>query len=545
VDLTPLLALNQLRELNCSGCSLCDAMPELWALPALQKVVLYEATLPGVPAEVLSPNDYTSCLKNLRAHFADLCEDGIELTDVKLMYLGTGRVGKTQIARRLRGKDYNDSVASTHGVIVSTAPLSMPPDDIATLKIWDFGGQDIYHGTHALFLKTRAVFLLAWEPGAESVQYHEHDGFTFRNEPLGYWLAYVRHFSGEDAPVLIAQTQCDRPEQEVLHPPLPEEALNAFPYKKVLHYSAKENRGRAALDEALVDAVRWLRKRQGVALIGKGRAAVKDKLEKLYARGKRLITQAEYLKLCEKAGNISSPPALLDYLHNTGEVFYREGLFGDRIILDQSWALNAVYAVFDRDSKAFKNIERAGGRFRRSELAEWVWKQFGEDEQKLFISFMEQCDICFTHRKGDDRIEAEYIAPDLLPPRDDPVITAQLRDKWSDGPCNAEATLEYELLPPGLMRSLIAKVGAEAGLAAEYWRDGFYFYDEETSSRALVEQSLSSEWAGEIHVQTRDGQAEALLQRVLEFIDDRHDALGAQASDRCVTAHKPDSEMRA
>jgi hypothetical protein len=32
---------------------------------------------------------------------------------------------------------------------------------------------------------------------------------------------------------------------------LGDDALNAFPFKKVLHYSAKENRGRAALEEAL------------------------------------------------------------------------------------------------------------------------------------------------------------------------------------------------------------------------------------------------------------------------------------------------------
>ncbi|MEJ2229096.1 MAG: hypothetical protein P8Y67_12870 [Alphaproteobacteria bacterium] len=61
------------------------------------------------------------------------------------------------------------------------------------------GGQDIYYGMHALFLKTRAMFLLAWQPGSENTREHDYGGFTFRNEPLGYWLAYVRHFSGKDA----------------------------------------------------------------------------------------------------------------------------------------------------------------------------------------------------------------------------------------------------------------------------------------------------------------------------------------------------------
>ena len=196
-------------------------------------------------------------------------------------------------------------------------------------------------------------------------------------------------------------------------------------------------------------------------------------------------------------------------------MFYREGLFGDAIILDQAWALDAVYAVFHRESKAFKTIERYSGRFRRSDLAEWVWQEHSEEEQELFLSFMQQCGICFTYRRGEKDVEAEYIAPDLLPARDDPAIQEQLRQKWDDR-CDAEATLTYDLLPPGLMRSLISRIGEQAGLAAEYWRDGFYFYDRETGARALVEQRYTKDWAGEIHIQTQRGQAQALLERLLE-----------------------------
>ena len=463
----------------------------------------------------------------MRAHFRDLKGGESEIADFKLMLLGNGRVGKTQICRRLQGQDYDETVPSTHGVKIGAAPLTAPRDP-ATLRIWDFGGQDIYHGTHALFLKSRAIFMLVWTPESEAIHYHEHGGFAFRNQPLGYWLDYVREFGGEDSPVIVVQTQCDLPEQERLRPPVDDKALDAFPFKKVLHYSAKENRGRAALDEALAEAVQWLRRKQGVAVIGKGRAAVKARLEEMYAKGKQLISQDEFLALCEEAGNVSSPPLLLDYLHNIGTVFYRQGLFGDDIILDQAWALDAVYAVFHRESKAFKNIERYGGRFRRSDLAEWVWQEHSEKEQELFLSFMRQCGICFTYRRGDKDIEAEYIAPDLLPARDDPAIEEQLRQKWDDR-CDAKATLTYDLLPPGLMRSLISRIGEQAGLAAEYWRDGFYFYDRETGARALVEQRYTKGWAGEIHIQTQRGQAQALLERLLKFIDDRHVAIGARA----------------
>ena len=354
----------------------------------------------GVPAEILSKNDYSdNCLRRLRAHFADLTGDDVAVGDVKLMILGNGRVGKTQICRRLRGESFDEAVSSTHGIKVSSVPLALQISDApVTLKIWDFGGQDIYHGTHALFLKSRAVFPLVWTPKSEAEPFHTHGGFTFRNQPLAYWLAYVRTFGGARSPVLVIQSQCDRPEDE-RDAPLPPGALDGFGYKKVLHYSAKGDgthpRGHAALEETLLDAVQWMRGNQGVAKIGPGRAAVKEALEAKLAAGQRLISYQGYLDLCAEVertgqGRISDPALLLDYLHNTGTVFYRQGLFGDQIILDQAWALEAVYAVFDRASQTFKKIERNHGRFRRSELAEWVWEA-DPDPGKHFTVTIRSC----------------------------------------------------------------------------------------------------------------------------------------------------------
>ena len=110
-------------------------------------------------------------------------------------------------------------------------------------------------------------------------------------------------------------------------------------------------------------------------------------------------------------------------------------------------------------------------------------------------------------------------------------------------PLRWRKTLTYELLPPGLMRSLISKVGEQAGLAAEYWRNGFYFYDRKTGARALVEQRYTKCWAGEIHIQTQRGQARALLERLLKFVDDRHVAIGARPSGRVIAARGEEPEI--
>jgi internalin A len=328
------------------------------------------------------------------------------------------------------------------------------------LHLWDFGGQDLYHGTHALFMRTRSLFLLAWTPLSENTREYEYGGMTFRNRPLSYWVEYLRHLSGADSPVLLVQNMCDRIEDEWLRPPVEDEALKVFTFRKVLHYSAREDRGRGALDDALREAIRWLWDHMGQARIGKGRMAVKRKLEALRdkdaglpvdQRKYRTVTQDFFRGLCAKAGGVSRPDLLLDYLHHTGIVFYRPGLFDDAIVLDQGWALDAIYAVFDRQ-KCYRQLSQLRGRFNRTLLEALVWQGYSVDEQWLFLSQMTSCGVCFVLRQGDHegQVETEYIAPDLLPDRDE--VAAQIEATWGDPAPGAQFSVELPFLHPGIMR---------------------------------------------------------------------------------------------
>lgn len=161
--------------------------------------------------------------------------------------------------------------------------LTREDDQPIRLHLWDFGGQDIYHSTHALFMRNRTVFLLVWISQAEETAEYKHDNMIFRNQPLSYWLTYIRYLSGLDNPVLIVQTQCDRPEDERRNLPRASEVqmLEGFRYCKLLQYSSLKNRGRACLDEALRDSTSWLREKQGRILIGRGWMRVKQRLEEM------------------------------------------------------------------------------------------------------------------------------------------------------------------------------------------------------------------------------------------------------------------------
>jgi internalin A len=483
-----------------------------------------------------------NCLLKLRAHFQDLAEGSVESRDVKLMVLGNGRVGKTQLCRRLRGLPYDDALPSTHGIVVESFELPRGDcGDFAIVHIWDFGGQDIYHGTHALFLRADAVFVLLWAPEFELGE-QTHGGLTFRNYPLRYWVDYVRQLGGEEPAVLVVQTRCDS-HRDRRPCAVDDDALaKAFGsgYCEVLQFSALNARGLAGLRERLGEAIQFLHERHGVVRIGASRQRVKARLEAMRdedaklrqdQRRSRWLTQEEFRRICAEARLLSEPEFLLDYLHNTGVVFYREGLFEDRIILDQSWALEAIYVVFNRDS-CLRQLRQLRGRFTRPLLEALVWSGRQLGEQKLLIGMMESCGICFKVREEDDEaeIEAEYIAPDLLPDR--AAVQTELDALWlREGPIE-QATYAYDLLLPGLLRALTSLIGSQAGVSALYWRDGLCAYEARTGAHALIEQALGADGSGRLVVSTRGGRARELRESLTMWIEWEHNRQGLQPNKR-------------
>lgn len=281
-------------------------------------------------------------------------------------------------------------------------------------------------------------------------------------------------------------------------------------------------------------------------MIGAGRHRVQRRLEEMrdadtarpaHARQYRTLTQEHFRRVCAEAGGVSSPDSLLAYLHNAGIVFYRPGLFRDDVILDQGWALDAIYAIFHRE-KSVRNIRRNQGRFSRADLDDWLWRELGHDieEQKLFLSMMQSCGICFTHRRlgPDEGDEREYIAPELLPDR--AAIEDDLAQRWEESLPTEEMAFTYALLHPGLIRSIVSRIGKMAGLDARYWRGGVYVYETETRSRAIIEQEMIDDWRGRIRLQAQRGQAALLLQRLRKLVEDEQNKAGMTPADVTSTA---------
>jgi internalin A len=440
LDLTSLLGLPRLRRLDIDRCNVIAAPPALWVTTSLERMIAQSCTLPGnVPPALMSQKYDDNCLPRLRAYYRALAKAGpVTSRDVKVMLLGNGRVGKTKLRKRLEKDIWDPATESTHGIHIGAATLpaavgGTPPE--TPLRIWDFGGQDIYLGTHALFLRSRAIFPVLWTPQSEpsANPSHRWNGIEHENFPLEYWVRYVAQMAGTKSPLLLIQSQCESEAQRAWKSPVDEALWQPFAFKRpYIPYAARNDAGRQEFTSGLQAAVAALdAQRQGDALPASW-LEVKAHIETLQAtdqaiedpkdRTHRTLTRQGFADICWSVAGIedeASADALLRVLHDAGTVFWREGWFEDLIIVDQQWALSAIYAVLDRgteegrDGGVFQYLrDERRGRFTRMELDALLWGKAGHspEQQQVFIEMMRACGICFelreAHEVGDVSVPA-------------------------------------------------------------------------------------------------------------------------------------------
>src|SRR6516164_2481499 len=538
-DLSALAGLTSLHTLNLGACvGIRRFSPLESLLPTLHELGLFSCNFEDLPLEVCGSSYEENVLDKVRAHYADLRYGPRQDTALKVFFLGNGGVGKTQLCRRLRKLEFDPSIPTTHGVQLGETTVDLGGfAEPVRLNLWDFGGQDIYHGSHALFLHGHAIFLILWTPESERQTAYQEGSLSFRHRSLSYWVDYLRAFAGTDASMLIVQSQCDTRDKRVLHPPA---QVDDFPFHRSTEVSARTGLNLGLINENIKEAARDRFARRLPPPIGAGRLKVRDRLRQMLEedqkrepakRQHRLLERAEFDLICEETGGVSDKVALLDFLHHNGVLFYRPGLFGDRIVLDQNWALEAIYALFDR--KKILPLLRGYGRFNRADLERLIWWDHTTDEpkytlaeQKVFLGMMESCSICFRVRElprasqeGDEE-DWECVAPELLLEWSD--AQELLLGRLRDDPPDADATASYAFLHEGILRGYLSKIGQQAGDAAIYWKYGCWFYEQTTRSQVLIEgrwddaQSESS--AGTIRLRAWGENAEGLIDPLLEAL---------------------------
>ncbi|MDR6982241.1 internalin A [Rheinheimera pacifica] len=450
--------------------------------------------------------------------FEDWCfeceQHGVEIPkSLKVMLLGNGRIGKTQLARRLRQETFDETVPSTHGIQLHKFHL---PDSEVELKSWDFGGQDVYLGTHSLFIDQRALYLLLWHPDFENNDQVACEQLLMRNRPLSYWLAYLKSLAGDQANVLVCQSQCDSPEFDR---PAPIPHPHPFPALRPLTISTKVADGLDVFLPSFERAIKQQLKRNGEVWLPKSWLAVEQEIY-LLNKHKKQLSFEEFEDICFEY-EVAAPMTLANFLHQSGVLFYRCGHFDDHLILDQQWALQGVYLLLDRQH-VLPQLKACRGRFTLGMLEHWIVQhRLDSNDSDLFLEMMQQCGACF---KVDG---THYIAPDNLEELD----ANDAQQIWQQAREDIELELHYSFLHDATMRFLLSKIGEVAKAHAYYWRYGCCFYDGKHHVKVwfqceldAVGNELLSNFSqpGKIIIRLAGSQSNQLAKHLLESITKTH-----------------------
>ena len=490
--------------------------------PELQSLYLQGNPLSTLFRGFIENDEYKSCLEDMQRTIRELEKGREKDVESKVLLIGNGNVGKSCLVARLIHDKFEEKWKSTHAISLSQY-LNKP----YLLNIWDFGGQDIYHATHRLFMQSDSVYLVLWdavteqsektppiEEYGEMRQYDVHD--------LWYWMAYAKNL-GKDSPVIVVQTKFgrdgrkDKPKLRDFYAP----QLSFLNFQHI--ESSEDDWDENGYTDLMTSVRRAVKKTKPNQEIPSNYAEMRRWLRQKQLLNEKRLTFEDYKQKAVEL-DIEDPGDVLEnWLVKTGVVFYKEGLFHNEIILDQEWAIEAIYTIFNRNDFYYDALQNKNGQFSGKDLAK-IWRENTEAERELFVSFMLSCKMCFEvgdKKKEEDRSksfeERVFVAPQLLQEEK----PQSIEDIWL-GRDAYYLRYHYDFLHYGVIQSFIVST-QELAEIRDIWRMGISLKEE--NQLALVEARKKEK---EILVRvSRNGKP--LMDKIRNLLEQLEDQKGVES----------------
>jgi internalin A len=573
IDVSALGRLTNLSSLDLRWCKeVKDIEPVLSVLDGLERLYLHECHFDNFPQHLCGEDFAENVVDLVRQHERSVITQGRdEDRECKLLVVGNGAAGKTSLVCWFLERPHPEKHDPTHAIHIEewNTPIRLTGDEeksAVRINVWDFAGQELYHETHRLFYQSGAVYLVLWDPWeSKRPASPARKGPPDKKRPLQYWIDQIVS-ADPSAPILIVRSKADLnddpdPDWKSLLPNY--EAIDKhqidFVKLSVTDSTWTGREARAKLLNWLGGAVKKVLGRPRKRAVGKGRKAVKNEVRAWQAENEETVKANE---AAEASGNLlrqelpypfvtreffdtrvrehcaGSPDAedttpVLKWLHRTGVVFWDErGRFGDRILVDQRWAIQGIYTLLNCE-RTWDKLALTRGKFTPTELAEWVWNDAGyePDHQRLFLRFMESCGLCFQLLKEEETVsrQAVYVALEALPEKDS-ASEDDLRDLYRQAKLApqpvARAQVEDHLLHNGVAKALLNRIGSFWRRSAVLWKWGAAFVSGDPGVRAGAEVTWQesngsrSEFGGRLEVAVCGPDGPGFLERILQSIHD-------------------------
>jgi len=117
---------------------------------------------------------------------------------IKIILTGAAAVGKTELVQKFIKNRFAANYKLTVGVDILTKDVEFRQGEIATLSIWDIGGQQRFEFIRSTFYKGAAGALLVFDLTREQTYIETRK-----------WLTEIRLFAGENIPFVLIGTNVD------------------------------------------------------------------------------------------------------------------------------------------------------------------------------------------------------------------------------------------------------------------------------------------------------------------------------------------------
>jgi internalin A len=403
-----------------------------------------------IPAEIASEEHAARILDfYFRVEASDADQP---LSEFKLILVGRGLVGKTTLVHKLVTDKFRE-FKRTPGINITKWPVTIDDDDVRA-HVWDFGGQEIMHGTHRFFMTERALYLV-FVSGREGTEDRDAD----------YWLSLVRSFAGK-VPVIVLLNKWDDFRFELNRELLREK------YGKDLVFLETDSKTGTGIRELREKICQLASKLPGLKAAWPSEwRRIKEELPE---QKKSWLTFDDFREFCSKRDIVKAKDqeALAESLHDLGLMlsFRREEALRDFGVLNPQWITRGIYQILNSDE-----LRRAQGKFDAATFAEGLPKNtYPPKVHPFLLALMRKFRLCHPlDDKGD-----KYLIPELLS-KEEPNLDAEFpRDQCLGFSYRYEAVLPEGLLPRFIVETYVHREPRDA------WRTGVVL--ERANCRALV-----------------------------------------------------------